>query len=37
MTEHNPVDFLKQEMASDDLADRVNAIYRTSTIATVIP
>lgn len=34
--ELNPLDFLKEEMQSDQLQDRVNAIYRTVTVATVM-
>jgi len=34
--ESNPLDFLKEEMNSDQLSDRVNAIYRTVTVATVM-
>ena len=34
--ESNPLDFLKEEMNSDQLSDRVNAIYRTVTVATIM-
>ena len=36
MDANKPFEFLKLEMASDNLADRVNAVYRTTTIATLI-
>ncbi len=36
MESKSPMDFLKLEMQSDNLCDRVNAVYRTTTIATLI-
>jgi hypothetical protein len=36
MEANDPMGFLKSEMSSDNLCDRVNAVYRTTTIATLI-
>ena len=36
MVDTNPVELLKEEMESDEISIRVNAIHRTKIIASVI-